>query len=195
MSEPVRTAIFGGTFNPIHNGHLAIASAVLKAGLADELWLMVTPQNPWKRDLRLTPDSYRLKLACKATEDMAGITASDFEFSLPKPSYTANTLRALTEAFPERQFRLVIGADNWAKFDMWYDNGYIIDNFPIIVYPRTGYPLPAADRGDVNILECPLLDISSTGIRNRLAAGESVEGMVPESITPLLGRYTRAEIR
>lgn len=186
MSELIRTAIFGGTFNPIHNGHLAIASAVLEADLTDELWLMVTPQNPWKMNLQLTDDSYRLELTRKATENMAGILASDFEFSLPKPSYTANTLRALDIAFPDRQFILVIGADNWAKFDNWYDHEYIIKNYPIIVYPREGYSLPTISRSNVTLLDCPLHNISSTEIRRRITSGEPLEGLVPDTVIPLL---------
>ena len=186
MSEKIRTAIFGGTFNPIHNGHLAVAKGVLEEGLADELWLLVTPQNPWKRNLKLLDDNIRLEMAEAATRDTDGITASDFEFKLPKPSYTANTLRRLDEAFPQRSFSLVIGADNWAKFDIWYDHQFILDNYPVIVYPRDGYALPEAKDGDVHILECPLVNVSSTEIRDKIAAGIPVDDLIPEAVAELL---------
>lgn len=195
MPDRIRTAIFGGTFNPIHNGHLAVARSVLDAGLADGLWLMVTPMNPWKRDQKLTDDDYRLNLARLATHDMDGITASDFEFNLPKPSYTANTLRALSEAFPDRDFILVIGADNWEKFANWYDSRFILDNYSIIVYPRSGYSIENSTGADVHILDCPLWDVSSTQIRERLSQGKPVEGMVPDCILSSLGLYQTDGIR
>lgn len=186
MSEKIRTAIFGGTFNPIHNGHLAVAKGVLGAGLADELWLLVTPQNPWKRNLKLLDDNIRLEMVEAATRDTEGITASDFEFNLPKPSYTANTLRRLDESFPQRSFSLVIGADNWAKFEIWYDHRFILDNYPIIVYPRDGYALPKTSNGDVHILNCPLVNVSSTEIREKIAAGIPVDDLIPEAVAESL---------
>ncbi|MBO4499763.1 MAG: nicotinate (nicotinamide) nucleotide adenylyltransferase [Bacteroidaceae bacterium] len=185
----VRTAVFGGTFNPLHNGHIAIARSVIDSNLADELWLMVTPQNPWKRNLTLMDDDFRLTMARMAVRNLDRIEASDFEFSLSKPSFTSNTLRKLNASYPLREFSLVIGADNWAKFGNWCDSDYIQQNHQIIVYPRSGYPLPESSTANVHILDCPTIDISSTQIRNMLKQGLPVDGLVPPDVAALLGLY------
>ena len=111
MPKPVRTALLGGTFNPLHNGHLAIAKSVLEQDLADEVWLLVTPCNPWKVNQEMIDDRVRYQMAAQAVKNIKGIKASDYEFSLPQPSYTANTLRHLSADYPDRQFILTIGAD------------------------------------------------------------------------------------
>lgn len=181
MSERIRTALFGGTFNPLHNGHLAIAQSVLKQNLADEVWLLVTPCNPWKTEQVLLDDGLRYDMAAQAVKDIKGIVVSDYEFRLPQPSYTANTLRHLSADFPERQFILTIGADNWVKFDEWRDYQFIRANYPIIVYPRKDCNINESTDGAV-LLNCPLVDISSTDIRNLVNKGESIDHLVPASI-------------
>lgn len=188
-SDMIRTAIFGGTFNPLHNGHIAVARSVIDSSLADELWLMVTPQNPWKRNLTLMDDSFRLAMARLGVRSLDRIKASDFEFSLPRPSYTYNTLRKLSETCPDREFSLVIGADNWVKFGNWRDSDIIQKKHQIIVYPRSGYPLPEPATVNVHILDCPTIDISSTQIRNMMGQGLPVEGLVPPCVAALLGLY------
>ena len=181
MSERIRTALFGGTFNPLHNGHLAIAQSVLKQNLADEVWLLVTPCNPWKTEQVLLDDGLRYDMTVQAVKDIKGIVVSDYEFRLPQPSYTANTLRHLSADFPERQFILTIGADNWVKFDEWRDYQFIRANYPIIVYPRKDCSINESTDGAV-LLNCPLVDISSTDIRNLVNKGESIDHLVPASI-------------
>lgn len=181
MSEPVRTALFGGTFNPLHNGHIAIARSVIEQGLADELWLMVTPCNPWKKGKQLLDDELRYNMAREAVKGLKGVKASDYEFKLPIPSYTADTLRSISEEYPDRKFILTIGADNWEKFDRWYDNKYILENYPIIVYPRKGSEVGELP-DTVRLLDCPLIDISSTQIINLIKQGKSIRRMVPATI-------------
>ena len=181
MSKPIRTALLGGTFNPLHNGHLAIAKSVLEQGLADEVWLLVTPCNPWKKDQKLLDDRLRYDMAADAVRDIKGIFASDYEFNLPKPSYTANTLRRISADYPDREFILTIGADNWVKFENWREADFILNNYRIIVYPRTGYETAAMPDG-VALLKCPLVNLSSTDIRNLVAKGELINEMVPASI-------------
>lgn len=181
MSKPIRTALLGGTFNPLHNGHLAIARCVLEQGLADEVWLLVTPCNPWKKDQKLLDDRLRYDMAADAVRDIKGIFASDYEFNLPKPSYTANTLRRISADYPDREFILTIGADNWVKFENWREADFILKNYRIIVYPRTGYETAAMPDG-VALLKYPLVDLSSTDIRNRVAKGEPINEMVPASV-------------
>jgi len=181
MSKPVRTALFGGTFNPLHNGHLAIARSVLEQDLADEVWILITPCNPWKKDQELLDDRLRYDMVSDAVRDIEGICASDYEFNLPKPSYTADTLRHISADYPEREFILTIGADNWVKFNYWREADYMLGNYRIIVYPRTGYK--TADMPDgVVLLECPLVNLSSTDIRKRVNMGIPINEMVPASV-------------
>lgn len=143
----MRIAVFGGTFNPIHNGHLAIAHSILDYGLADEVWLMVTPCNPWKQDQTMPDNDVRLEMVRAAVQGRSGLVASDFEFSLPFPQYTSTTLKALTESFPQHEFVLAMGADNWVRFTEWHDWQFIADNFELIVYPRPGYDIPSSPAG------------------------------------------------
>ena len=181
MLAPIRTALFGGTFNPLHNGHLTIAKSVLEQGLADEVWMLITPCNPWKTDQILLDDRLRYDMAAEAVKDMKGIRASDFEFKLDKPSYTANTLRHISADYPDREFILTIGADNWVKFHNWREADFILNNYPIIVYPRQDYPIEHLS-GNVTLLDCPLMDISSTQIRQMVKDGTPINEFVPESV-------------
>lgn len=181
MSSSIRTALFGGTFNPLHNGHLAIAKSVLEQGLADEVWLLVTPCNPWKSDQKLLDDRLRYDMVAQAVKDLEGIHASDFEFKLEKPSYTANTLRRISADYPDREFILTIGADNWVKFSNWREADFILNNYPIIVYPRQDYPIEHLS-GNVTLLDCPLMNVSSTQIRQMVKDGTPINEFVPESV-------------
>ncbi len=168
-----RIGLFGGSFNPVHNGHIALAKAVLSQCKLDEVWLMVSPQNPLKRNQTLLADDLRLQLAQKALEGEQHIKVSDYEFHLPKPSYTWNTLLHLKQDYPDHIFSLLIGGDNWNHFQRWRHWKDILRHHAVIVYPRDDYP---------GTIQVPLLDVSSTEIRNRVRQGESIEGMVPEPI-------------
>ena len=174
-------AVFGGSFDPIHNGHLALAGEVVSRGLADEVWLMVTPQNPHKQDKILSDERLRFQMAQLAVEGMDGVKACDFEFSLPRPSYTLTTLTALDEAFPDKEFCLLIGADNWEKFDRWYKGDEILSRYGIIVYPRGSEGEPPLPSG-VRWLPAKLYDISSTMVRAAVAAGNDITGLVPATV-------------
>ena len=176
-----RVAVFGGSFDPIHNGHLALAGEVISRGLADEVWLMVTPQNPHKQDKILSDERLRFQMAQLAVEGMDGVKACDFEFSLPRPSYTLTTLTALDEAFPDKEFCLLIGADNWEKFDRWYKGDEILSRYGIIVYPRGSEGEPSLPSG-VRWLPAKLYDISSTMVRAAVAAGNDITDLVPATV-------------
>lgn len=181
MPSPIRTALFGGTFNPLHNGHLAIVKSVLEQGLADEVWMLITPCNPWKKDQELPDDRLRYDMVAASVKDMENVFASDYEFNLPKPSYTANTLRHISADYPDREFILTIGADNWVKFHNWREADFILKNYPIIVYPRKDYPIGSVSE-NVFILDCPLMDISSTQIRQMVKDGTPINEFVPASV-------------
>ena len=176
-----RIAVFGGSFDPIHNGHIALAGEVISRGLADEVWLMVTPQNPHKQDKILSDERLRFQMAQLAVEGMDGVKACDFEFSLPRPSYTLTTLTALDEAFPDKEFCLLIGADNWEKFDRWYKGDEILSRYGIIVYPRGSEGEPPLPSG-VRWLPAKLYDISSTMVRAAVAAGNDITDLVPATV-------------
>ena len=168
-----RIGIFGGSFNPIHVGHVALAKAAREACGLDEVWLMVSPQNPLKRNMTLLDDQLRLELAEKALEGVKGVKASDYEMHLPKPSYTWHTLQALEKDYPDCRFTLLIGGDNWAHFQRWYHWEDIQRMCDIAVYPREGY---------AGTFDAPLVNVSSTEIREKVSQGQSIQGLVPDSI-------------
>jgi nicotinate-nucleotide adenylyltransferase len=177
----MKIGIFGGSFNPIHNGHIALAQAVLKQCRLDEVWLMVSPQNPLKRDNSdLLDDRLRFEMAVRALEGMKGVRACDYEFHLPKPSYTWNTLQHLTHDYPDATFILLIGGDNWAHFQRWYHWEDIQRMCDIAVYPREGF---------AGTFDAPLVNVSSTEIREKVKQGQSIQGLVPDSIISLVEQY------
>ena len=165
----MKIGIYGGSFNPIHFGHIGLAKWVIENTDLDELWLMVSPNNPLKDTSILADQQERLAAAQEAVKDIPGVVVSDFEFALPRPNYTANTLRALAQACPEHEFTLIIGEDNLSIFDKWREYQYILDNYRIFVYPRhshTTYTLPQGK--DLHVLTgAPYFDISSTELRVR----------------------------
>ena len=166
----VRTGIYGGSFNPIHVGHVALARRLIEQGLVDEVWLVVSPQNPFKADHRLLDEQARLSLARLAVQDEPDIEVSDVEMTLPRPSYMSHTLRVLSARYPQRQFSLIIGADNWERFPQWHEAGWIMQHYPLIVFPRPGSTLGALPQG-VQCADTPLLSISSTWVRERVSSG------------------------
>ena len=175
----MRIGIYGGSFNPVHFGHVGLAKWVIENTDLDELWLMVSPNNPLKPANLLTPEGERLAAVREAVKDIPHVKASDFEFSLPRPSYTANTLRELQKAYPDTEFTLIIGEDNIAIFDRWREYEFILANFRIFVYPRRenlsddGLTTQWSDSVAVKeiryLSDAPLFDISSTQIRNQQA--------------------------
>lgn len=185
-----RIGIFGGSFNPIHVGHITLAHQLRKQAGLDEVWLMVSPQNPLKQGSNdLLDDRLRYQLARLALHGEEGIRASDYELHLPRPSYTWNTLEHLRKDFPTRTFILLIGGDNWAHFHRWYRADDIMREYQIVVYPRRGSEYqPASLPENVTIAENALIDISSTDIREHVRRNESIEGLVPTSIQGLVRR-------
>lgn len=168
----MKIGIYGGSFNPIHYGHIGLAQWVITNTDLDEVWLMVSPNNPLKDQSILTDEHVRLEKAQEAIRQQGeeAIRVSDFEFHLPRPNYTANTLRELHKAYPEHQFTLIIGEDNLSIFDKWREHLYILENYRVFVYPRHGcaeYEIPEAK--DLQLLkEAPYFDISSTELRKNL---------------------------
>ena len=185
-----RIGIFGGSFNPIHCGHVALARQLLTAAGLDEVWLMVSPQNPLKRQDGLLDDALRLEMARLAVADEPRIHASDYEFRLPRPSYTWHTLQCLQADYPDTSFTLLIGGDNWAHFDRWYRAEELISRYRMVVYPRPGSDIDATQLPpNVTLVEAQLMDISSTDIRRRIRRGESVDTLVPAAVARLIREH------
>lgn len=169
----MRIGIFGGSFNPIHTGHTRLGQWLVRKNYVDELWFMVSPLNPLKQNsTELLPDGLRLQLAQLAVEGKAGLRVSDFEMHLPRPSYMVHTLAQLRQAYPQHEFLLIIGADNWLRFNQWRNSEEIMLHHRLLVYPRPGYALDTASMPQgVSLVATPLFNISSTQIRQAIANG------------------------
>lgn len=179
--------IFGGSFNPVHNGHIELARRLLTLAGLDEVWFVVSPQNPFKRNEKLLDDALRLEMVRLALADEPRMAASDCEFRLPRPSYMWHTLQSLAKNYPDREFVLLIGADNWARFDQWYAAREIIANHRIVVYPREGTPLnPASFPPNVTLTDTGLVPGSSTEVRRRIACGQSIDDLVPPVVADFI---------
>ena len=186
----MKIGLFFGSFNPIHCGHVALAEHFVQCGL-DEVWLVVSPQNPLKAASQLWDDRFRLHLAQLALQDKPHLRVCDVEFSLPKPNYTINTLRALQAQHPEHSFVLLIGADNAASFDRWRDYQTILRDFEVWCYPRTGFSLDSERFPQIRAVDAPLYDISATEVRQRLATGQSIHSLVPECVEKEIAEFVR----
>lgn len=189
MLKKTITGVYGGSFNPIHLGHTAMASKIVSQGLVDEMWLIVSPQNPLK-DNGLWDDALRLKLAQTATANLESISVSDIEFSMPKPNYMIRTLQTLSAQYPDREFVLVIGMDNWECFQRWYMWENILREYKIIVLPRLSEDgndsivhTPTDDAKGVTFVNTQLINLSSTWIRSQIDSNPSYDG---EGLDPLV---------
>jgi nicotinate-nucleotide adenylyltransferase len=178
----MKTGLYFGSFNPIHIGHLIIANHMLNETQLDEVWFVVSPQNPFKPSATLLNEYDRLHLVRKATEGNARLKAADVEFSLPQPSYTATTLAYLSGKYPARQFFVIMGGDSFQNINRWHNYTAITKYYPIYVYNRPGFPIQETHGAEVNILDAPLLDISATYIRKLIKEGKSIKYLVPAAI-------------
>ena len=180
----MRIGILGGSFDPIHIGHAILANYGTQFGDIDTLWLMVSPQNPLKNEISSEYDGHRLRMAQLVAEKCDNVSVSGLEFTLPKPSYTVNTLKILSEKFSIDEFVLIIGADNWANFSKWKDYEQILNNYDILVFPRKGYEIiiPEKYSKRVKKLNAPLIEISSTFIRQQLKDMRNMNFFLPQDV-------------
>lgn len=179
----MKTGLFFGSFNPIHTGHLIIASYMAGFTGLKEVWLVVSPHNPLKNKNSLSNMYDRLEMAKLATENADQIKVSDIEFSLPQPSYTIDTLAHLQEKYPGKEFALIMGADNLASFEKWKNYEVILKNYELYVYPRPGADISQwAGHPSIKITETPQMDISSTFIRKAIAERKNVQYFVPDKV-------------
>lgn len=188
--SPMRIALYFGSFNPIHTGHLIIASHVANLPEIDQVWLVVSPQNPFKHSNTLLNEYHRLHLVQLAIKNDHRLRATDAEFHLPKPSYTADTLAYLSEKYPQHQFSILMGSDSYQNISKWKNPDYLLDNFHFLVYMRPGFHVPDEPRQGISFLEAPLLEISSTYIRGLIKAGKSIRYLVPDMVAEEIANNT-----
>lgn len=180
----MKIGILGGSFNPIHIGHAILANYITQYTDIEQLWLMVSPQNPLKSEISDSYDVHRLAMAELVASKCENVITSGFEFTLPKPSYTISTLEALTKKFPQHEFVLIIGADNWQYFNKWKDSDLILKNHDIYVYPRKGYEINIPDdlKDKVYSLDSPIVEVSSTFIRKQLKDNRNMNFYLPQDV-------------
>jgi nicotinate-nucleotide adenylyltransferase len=179
----MKTGLFFGSFNPIHTGHLIIASYMAGFTDLDEVWMVVSPHNPLKNKKGLSNMYDRLEMVRLATENSEKLKVSNIEFGLPQPSYTVDTLAYLQEKYPGRSFALIMGADNLVSLKKWKNYDVILQNHQIYVYPRPGADLSAwKDHPSIRVTETPQMDISSTFIRKAIQEGKNVQYFLPDNV-------------
>jgi len=184
----MKVGLYFGSFNPVHVGHMIIANQILVNTDLDQVWLVVSPHNPLKKKSSLANDFDRLHLVNLAIGDNVRIKSSNVEFGLPQPSYTVDTLAYLQEKHPGHQFALIMGGDNLATFSRWKNYQTILDRHEIFVYLRPDTDLSSAiEHAHINLLHgLPLLNISSTFIRNAIKEGKSIQYLVPDAVFEFL---------
>lgn len=176
-----KVALFFGSFNPVHIGHLVIGNYIAEFGGVDEVRYIVSPHNPLKNNKDLLDDSIRLEMLSRSIAGYSKFSVSDIEFSLPKPSFTYKTLSLLSEKEPDTQFLLIIGADNLNIFHEWKNYEWIMANYPILIYPRLGFSGQIPNHfSNMTFIDAPVIEISSTFIRQSLQKGKDVRYFLPE---------------
>ena len=176
--------LYFGSFNPIHVGHLLVATHIREAAQLDEVWFIVSPQNPFKQNAELADENHRLEMVKLAISNIDYFKVSDIEFNLEKPSYTYITLKELSKQFSTYKFHLIIGEDNVAKFHEWKEANWILENYKVLVYSRRSTDDRRQNIIDsrLSTIDCGLFDISSTEIRNRIKNHQSVKYFVTENV-------------
>ncbi len=174
--------LYFGSFNPIHIGHLIIANHVLQHSEIDKLWFILSPHNPLKDSHSLLNEYDRLHLVELAIKDNPKFRASNVEFSLPKPSYTIDTLTYLREKFPLEKFSVIMGGDSFQNISRWKNAEQLLAAYPVIVYNRPGFTVMPPEGAHIQVLDAPMLDISASFIRSEIKAKHSVQYLLPDTV-------------
>jgi nicotinate-nucleotide adenylyltransferase len=175
----MKIGLYFGSFNPIHVGHLIIASHFLNEGLVERIWFVVSPQNPFKESSSLLNEYHRLHLVQKAIDDDNRLKASDIEFGLPRPSYTVHTLTYLKEKYPGHSFSIILGSDSFQNLPKWKNAEVLVANHEFLIYNRPGFEVKNDLNANIRIMAAPLLQISATHIRELAGSGKSIKYLVP----------------
>lgn len=178
----MRIVLYFGSFNPIHTGHLIIASALVEREEVDALWFVVSPHNPFKNEQDLWDEQVRLELVKKSISDDSRLSCCEIEYTLPKPSYTIDTLEALKKRFPTYTFSILIGSDNVEKLHQWKDFDQLISNHHIYVYPRLNFSAESLKHPHIIAVEAPIIELSATYIRQLIQEKKSVKYIVPSVV-------------
>jgi len=185
----MKIGLYFGSFNPIHIGHCIIANHFAQNTDLEKLWLVVSPQNPFKESAGLLNEYHRLHLVKLATEDENNLKASDIEFHLPRPSYTIDTLTYLKEKHPDHEFSIVMGSDGFQNLPKWKNADILIREYKFRIYKRPGFPINNPAGANIEIAAAPLLEISSTHIREMIKQGKSVRYLVPDKVREEIELY------
>lgn len=177
----MKIGLYFGSFNPIHVGHLIIASHIVDNTSLEQIWFVVSPQNPLKKSSTLLNEHHRISMINIAIEDDARLKSSNVEFKLPRPSYTIDTLTHLAEKYPSHDFSVILGSDSFQNIANWKNHKQIINNYNIYIYPRPSFPVKN-DLPNIQVIDAPLLDISSTIIRKNIRQGKSVRYLLPDGV-------------
>lgn len=178
-----KTGLLFGSFNPIHNGHLILASYMLEFTDLDEVWFVVSPQNPLKPKKSLLADYHRLALVRLALENHSKLSVTDIEFKMPKPSYTIDTLTWLSEKYPQKQFQLICGMDIFPTLHKWKNYEQLLSQYNLYVYPRPGYDLGNyAGKHNIRVFKAPMMEISSSFIRAGIKGKKDMSFWMPEKV-------------
>lgn len=181
--------LFFGSFNPFHNGHLKIAQYMLLEKYCGQIWFVISPRNPLKKDFTLLDEKKRLEILNAAIAGEPRMIACDIEFNMPRPSYTIDTLTLLSQKWPDKEFVLILGEDNLQNFHLWKDAEKIADHYRMIVYPRKGIDTEEVREGNISVVNAPLADISSTEIRGKIDKKEDISALVPPGSLSFILKY------
>lgn len=177
----MKIGLYFGSFNPVHIGHLIIGSFVANNTDVDQVWFVVSPHNPLKKTSTLLNEYHRLHLVQLAIEKDEQLKTSNIEFKLPRPSYTIDTLTYLQEKYPNNDFAVIIGSDSYQNISKWKNYELLLKNYSFYVYQRPGFEVKATGE-NITVLKAPLLEISSTQLREAIREGKSIRYLVPESV-------------
>jgi nicotinate-nucleotide adenylyltransferase len=177
----VNIGLYFGSFNPVHNGHLIIASHIANFTTLEQVWFVITPQNPLKPANSLINEHHRKHLIDLSIEGEKKLRSSNIEFKLPKPSYTIDTLTYLTEKYPQHSFSVIMGSDSFSNIKKWKNFQLILQEYEIYVYLRPGFPVTSTS-GNIHVVDAPLLQISSTHIRELVHSKKSIRYLVPDIV-------------
>ena len=187
----MKIGLYFGTFNPIHIGHLIIANYMVEFSDLDQVWLVVTPHNPFKDKKTLLDNHLRLEMVHLATKNYPKLKPSNIEFGLPQPNYTINTLVHLKEKFPKHQFSIIMGEDNLKSFHKWKNFETILEHYGVYVYPRidTNNPLSSTNEekkmvqhSNIHLVDAPIVELSATFIRESIKNNKNIAPMLPEEV-------------